>query len=440
MFTPVNALQPGVALTATSPTRGRYNVVALGVTFGMVTYLDRVCISKMAPNIMADLSLSKVQMGCVFSSFALSYALFALPMARWADRVGVRILLTLIVSLWSIFTIGTAITRGFISLIVVRFLFGAGESGAWPCITKSFARWIPCEERGRVQGVFFTGAHLTGGLTPLLVVWLSDFMSWRSIFVVFGLIGFVWSVIWYSCYQDSPAKHGRVNQAELELINAGREKETDPEPSGRAYWVKLLKSRNVLALCVMYFPNSFVFYFCITWLPTYLKEQYNFTGATLGFFAGLPLLLSIFGDLCGGILTDRVTARFGLRMGRCGVGALFYLIAGLGLLAVPSCANAILAAILIAAAVAASMCALAAAWSTCIDISGNSAATVSATMNTSGQIGSFFCPLIVAYCLKCFGNQWNIPICLMGFLFLVGTVCWLVIDPRKPVFGQNSNL
>jgi MFS family permease len=154
----------------------------------------------------------------------------------------------------------------------------------------------------------------------------------------------------------------------------------------------------------------------------------------------LPLLLSIFGDLCGGILTDRVTARFGLRTGRCGVGGVAYLIAALGLLTVPFCANPILAAILIAVAVAASMCTLAAAWSTCIDIAGNNAATVSATMNTAGQIGSFFCPLIVAYSLKWFQNHWNIPIFLMGFLFLLGAVCWCLIDPRKTVFGQQPNL
>ena len=422
------------------PTRVRYKVVSLAILLGMVTYLDRVCISKLAPNIMSDLGLDKVQMGFVFSAFAFSYALFALPAARWADRLGTRLLLAAIVCWWSLFTVGTAAVWGFASLLVVRFLFGAGEAGAWPCITKSFSRWIPRSERGTVQGIFFTGAHLSGGLTPLLVVWLAGFMSWRAIFVTFGLLGFFWVSAWYLWYRDHPSQHREVNPAELELITAEHYRKPAAEPGGWSYWSKLLRSRNMLALCLMYFPNSFVMYFCITWLPTYLKEKHGLDAAALGFLAGLPLILSVVGDLCGGVVTDRVTARFGLRAGRCGVGAAAYLLAALGLLAVPFCAQPMLAAVLIAVAVAASMFTLGAAWGTCIDISGNNAATVSAVMNTAGQIGSLLCPLIVAYSLKWFGNNWDISIYLMGGLFLVGAFCWWLIDPRRPIFQAEPCL
>jgi MFS family permease len=421
----------------------RYQVVTLTVLLGMVTYLDRVCISKLAPNIMADLSLSKIQMGYVFSAFALSYALFALPAARWADKVGTRLLLTLIVLWWSAFTIGTAAVTGLISLLAVRFLFGAGEAGAWPCVTKSFSHWIPRGERGTVQGIFFTGAHLTGGVTPLLVVWLSGLISWRTIFVIFGSLGFCWAAVWFFWFHDRPASHPAINRAEQDLIAAGQTigvtgSRARRQVEGVGYWVKLLTHRNILALCLLYFPNSFVFYFCITWLPTYLKEKYNFDAVHLGFLAGLPLILSVFGDLAGGVVTDRVTARFGLRAGRCGVGGAAYFLAGVALLSVPFCPP-VMAAILIAVGVAASMFTLAAAWSTCIDIGGDSAATVSALMNTAGQVGSFLCPLIVAYSLKWFGNNWDISIYLMGFMFLLGVVWWAMVDPRKHVFEVEES-
>lgn len=421
------------AAPAEQPTRVRYKVVAMAVLLGMVTYLDRVCISKLAPDLMRDLGLDKVQMGYVFSAFALSYALFALPAARWADRAGTRFLLTAIVLWWSAFTMGTACAWGFISLLVIRFLFGAGEAGAWPCITRTFSRWIPLKERGTVQGIFFTGAHLSGGLTPLLVVWLLGMMSWRAIFVLFGAVGFLWAIAWHRWFRNDPRQHAQVNRAELAVITAGQDQKTSAEGGDLVPWRNLLKSANVWALCLMYFPNSFAFYFCITWLPTYLKEKHSFDASALGFLAGLPLILSVLGDLLGGVVTDWLTARFGLRVGRCVLGAAAYLIAGVVLLAVPFCASSLLAAILIAVAVAAVMFTLAASWGTCIDIGGNSAGVVSAAMNTAGQVGSLLCPLIVAYTLKWFDSNWNIVLYLMGALFLVGTVCWGLINPRKRI-------
>ncbi len=406
----------------------------MAVLLGMVTYLDRVCISKLAPNIMADLSLSKVEMGYVFSTFALSYAIFGLPAARWADRLGTRLLLVLIVCWWSFFTMATAVVGGLASLLVVRFLFGAGEAGAFPCVTKSFSRWIPRRERGTAQGIFFAGAHLTGGLTPLLVVWLSGFMSWRAIFVMFGLTGFLWSVAWYFWYRENPAEHPAVNAAELSHITSEHEKNNAAVKKGWEYWARLLKDRNLLALCVISFCNTFAFYFCITWLPTYLEEKYHFNPAALGLLAGLPLILSVFCDLCGGVTSDWLTARFGWRIGRCGLGGVAYLLAAMAVLAVPSCPQPVLAAVLFALGVGAIMFTLGAAWGTCIEIAGESAATVSATMNTAGQVGSLICPLIVAYTLKWFTNDWNISIYLIGILLLVAAACWGLIDPRKRIF------
>jgi sugar phosphate permease len=131
----------------------------------MVTYLDRVCISKLAPDIMRDLGLTKVQMGWVFSAFALAYAAFEIPTAWWADRQGTRRVLTRIVVWWSSFTIATAGAFNYASLLALRFLFGVGEAGAWPGVARTFSRWIPRRERGTIQGIFFIGAHLAGGVT-----------------------------------------------------------------------------------------------------------------------------------------------------------------------------------------------------------------------------------------------------------------------------------
>ena len=414
------------------PSRTRFKVMGLMMAFGMITYLDRACISTLAPTITAEFALTKVQMGYVFSAFALAYAAFELPTAWLIDRRGPRVMVTRIVIWWSAFTMATGAALGYASLLATRFLFGVGEAGAWPGVARTFSRWIPRSERGRVQGTFFAGSHFASGMTPFLVAALLHFLPWRAIFVCFGLLGLVWAAIWRTWFRDDPSEHASVNAAELAHIVAGRDAPA-PHPHGWAFWRGVLGNRSMLALCVMYFPNSFVFYFCITWLPTYLSEQHHFAASQLSFFAGLPLLLSVPADLFGGVTTDWITARFGLRAGRCGVGGVAYLVAGIALLVAPLAPQPMLAASLIALATAASMFSLAAAWGTCIELGRENAAVVGATMNTAGQIGALLCPLIVAYALKWYGS-WNISLYLMGGLFLIGAAAWAVIRPHERIF------
>ena len=414
------------------PTRTRYRVVGFTIVLAMVTYLDRACIATLAPQIMSDLALSKGQMSWVYSAFAFAYAGFEIPTAWWADRQGTRRVLSRIVLWWSAFTVATAAAFNFLSLVVIRFLFGIGEAGAWPCVARTFSRWIPRAERGRVQGVFFSGAHLAGGVTPVIVLALMQVMNWRAVFVLFGLLGVVWVIAWHRWFRDEPDDHPGVNPAERQLIDSGRGR-AERSHGEREYWRRLLGHRNTLPLCLMYFPNSFAFYFCITWLPTYLKEKHGFDAVALGFFAGLPLVLAVVGDLFGGVVTDGVTRRFGLRSGRCGVGAVAYVLAGGSMIAAGIVQHPVLAATLFAVAVAMSMFILGAAWSTCLDIGGNHAGVVSAAMNTSGQIGSILSPLMVTQLLKALGD-WNAPLFVMGALFLLGAAAWLFIDPREPIF------
>jgi MFS family permease len=403
----------------------------------MITYLDRACIGKMAPEIMRDLELSTVQMSWVFSAFAFAYALFEIPTAWWADRIGTRIVLTRIVVWWSCFTMATAGAFNYASLLATRFLFGMGEAGAWPCVARTFSRWIPARERGTIKGVFFAGAYLSGGLTPPLVVLLLGFMHWRWIFVAFGLTGIVWAVAWYRWFRDEPAGHPAVNQAESNLILAERPAEVECE-AGWGFWRHMLRQRNVVGLCLMYVPNCVTFYFCITWLPTYLKERHGFDAAALGLVSGLPLLLSVGSQFLGGFFSDWITARFGLRAGRRAPGILGYALAAVAILSAAMATAPVTAAVLIALATASCMFTTASAWGTCVDIGREHSGVVSAVMNTAGQLGSILSPLAVGYSVKWFGN-WNLPLYLLGALFLIGAACWLVIDPRSPVFGETRS-
>lgn len=375
---------------------------------------------------MKDLQLTNVQMSFVFSAFTLAYAAFEIPTAWWGQRVGTRRVLTRIVLWWSAFTIATGLVRGYTSLLAVRFLFGAGEAGAWPNATRTFSRWIPLSERGKVQGVFFMGAHLAGGVTPALVTAMSLWLSWRQIFFVFGLIGIAWSVAWYTWFRDEPAEHRAVNAAERELIESGRD---DADGHDHGSW-RVLKQPSVLALCAAYFSNAYGFYFVITWLPSYLEQQRGFQKGTLSLFAGLPLLLSVIADLTGGMATDFLARRFGLRIGRVTIGVAAYAVAAVAMLAAAQESGAVLSAVLIAVAAAASMFPLAASWAACIDLGGSSSGVVSAAMNTTGQIGGVLSPIVLTLLVNRFEN-WSVPLYVMAALYAFSSVCWIFINPNR---------
>jgi MFS family permease len=291
---------------------------------------------------------------------------------------------------------------------------------------------VPARERGRVQGIFFAGAHLSGGLTPLLAIYLNGLLGWRAVFVVFGLVGFVWAGAWYAWFRDDPADHPSVNAAELGEIVEGRRPAT-AHAAPWAYWHRLLTHRNTWPLCLMYLGNSYAFYFCITWLPTYLQERHGVTGGRLGLYAGLPLTLSVIGDLLGGVTTDWLSRRYGLRIGRCALGAAAYALAAGAMFAATGAGTPITAIFAMSLAVAAVMFTLGAAWGTCLDIGGRSAGVLGAVMNTAGNTGAIFSPIVAVYAKNHFGG-WDAPLVVIAVLFLLGAVCWGLIDPRERVF------
>jgi ACS family glucarate transporter-like MFS transporter len=416
--------------------RVRHRVLALAVLLAAITYLDRVCISLTAPAMMRDLGLSKLQMSLVFSAFTLAYAIFEIPTGWWGDKVGTRKVLTRIVVWWSSFTIATAAAFNYASLLIIRFLFGAGEAGAWPNAARTFSRWFPVTERGTAQGIFFMGAHLGGAVTPILVTSMLAVMPWRAVFVIFGMIGFVWAWGWHRWFRDNPELHPEVSPRELEHIRHGRGA-LDSHHLDAAGWRRILTNRSLLALCAAYFTQGYSFYFFITWLPTYLENARGFTATRLGIFAGLPLLMSVLADFLGGITTDRMTKRYGLRIGRCGVGGVSLLLASVLLIAGTATDHAILGVVQISLALAFSNFLLGASWGACVDISGSHAGVASACMNTAGQVGGFLSPIVTALFVEQYGN-WSAPLYLCGALYFVGALCWWFIDPSKPILSKPA--
>jgi MFS family permease len=411
----------------------RYKVVAFTMALAALTYLDRVSIAIVAPSIMRDLKLTNIQMSYAFSAFTLAYAIFEIPTAWWADRAGSRRVLTRIVLWWSAFTMATAGAFTYAALLIIRFLFGVGEAGAWPNAARVFARWIPARERGRVQGVFFAGAHLSGGLTPILVAYLATFLPWRAIFLLLGCVGLVWAAAWYAWFRDEPRDHPSVPEEERDLIESTRGL---PLAHG-GDWGEVFRTRSLIPLCLQYVANTYGFYFFITWLPTYLFKSRGLVKSELAIFAGMPLILSAIADIGGGVASDAMSRRFGLRVGRCGVSAVAYTVAGIAMLSGTLASDGRWAGTLIAVGGAASMFSLAPAWATAIELGGRNSAVLSATMNTAGQIGGILSPIVLAYIVDRFGN-WSMPLHILSALYFVAAICWMLIHPERSHAGVTA--
>ena len=270
-------------------------MVAFTLALVAVAYLDRVCIASAIPAIKADLGLSDGEVGVVFSAFTLAYALFEVPSGWLADRFGARGTLTRIVVWWSLMTAATGLAVGFTSLVAVRFLFGAGEAGAFPATARAYARWLPERERGRAFGLAIMTGALGGALTQPLVVALLAIIGWRHAFAIFGSVGIAWAAAWWLWFRDDPAEHPAMNEAELRTILAGRPAHHD---AGHLPWAEIARNPSLAALCAMYFGVIYGWYFYLTWLPTYLLRARGFDLRHMGLLAALPLV-----GIAAGVLT-----------------------------------------------------------------------------------------------------------------------------------------
>jgi len=420
-----------------APTRVRARVLGFAFALAVVTYLDRICISAAAPYIMRDLGLTVLQMSVVFSAFTLSYSLFEVPSGWLGDVRGPRRVLTRIVVWWSGFTMLTAAARGYQSLVAIRFLFGAGEAGAFPNVARSFSRWFPLRERGRANGVMFLGSRVGGMLSAPVALIIVARWGWRASFVVFGAIGGVWAAAWYAWYRDAPDEHPDVNAEELAWIRQDRGHDADARGGDRALahetpWRALLASRNLYAICGMYFAFGYGLYFYFTWLPTYLISVLGFSVLGGGLFASLPFLLAGIADVAGGWLSDRLARAHGLRVGRCYLGCAAFTTCAALVFASTLALPAIAKAVLLAFALASADLALGACWAVPIDVAPDHAGVVSGCMNTLGNLGGLLGPLVVGIAVDRW-HSWTFPFYVTAAIYASGALAWLAIDPTRPI-------
>lgn len=413
--------------------RARAGVLTFAFLLAVITYLDRVCISAAAPFITRDLHLTTLQMGKVFSAFALAYSLFEIPSGWLGDVSGPRRVLMRIVLWWSGFTMLTGAALGFPSLVTTRFLFGAGEAGAFPNMSRGLSRWFPIAERGKANGVMFFGSRVGGMLSVPIAFVLIGRWGWRASFVIVGSFGLVWAAAWYVWYRDRPAEHPSVSAGELAWI----EQDGHPSGDGRTTpWRELARSRNLYAICAMYFTYGYGLYFYFTWLPTYLIEVLGFSMLSGGLFAALPFLCAGIANLAGGWLTDVLARERGLRAARCGLGFSAFFTGALLTFAATLAPQPIAKAVLLALALGSVDLALGACWAVCLDIGRDHAGVVTGCMNTFSNLGGLLTPIVVAYAVDRW-QSWTFPFYVTAIVYATGAFIWLTIDPNQPISSES---
>jgi MFS transporter, ACS family, glucarate transporter len=404
------------------------------VLVGVITFLDRINISVAGATIMQDLGLSRKQWGWVLSAFILSYGLMQVPLGVLGDKKGHRKVLASIVLWWSLFTALTGMAGGFVMLIAVRFLFGIGEAGSYPCMTGVIGKWFSRSETGKAQGAIWAASRLGGALTPFVVIPVIALLGWRMAFYILGGLGLLWSIAWYFFYRDQPSKMKGILPAELENLPVSDK----PVEKLVIPWKIILTRSQFWLLLAMYFFYAWGSWFFFSWFPTFMELGRGFSKGQLTYVLAVPFLMSMIGNIAGGYLSDKFSVKYGLRTGRrlLGTGALA--VSALCMFLAGFIPGKLQVFIFLSLCFGVIDLMLPSAWAICTDIGRKFAGAVSGAMNTAGNIGGFICAFVFGYVVDATGN-YNMPLFVIAAMLLISSFLFFKLDPSKPL-TEDSNI
>lgn len=400
------------------PTHARYWVVAFALSLAMIMYIQRVAISAAIVPIAADLHLNKAETGVVLGAFGLSYALFEIPMGLLGDKLGVRWVLTQVVLLWSVFTALTGAAWNLTSLWVIRFLFGAGEAGCFPNLTRMLSAWLPLSERVKAQAVMWAFGRWGGALAPPVAIAVISMFGWRLGFVALAMFGVVWVALFLPWFRNDPAQHKSVNQAELALLESGRDLVLHERGVS---WYRLLLQKDIFFLGLQYFGFSYTWYFYVTWLPTWLHEARGLSLTQVGLYATWPLAAGGCGSIVSGFLPLSIPRKWVAIGGFFTTAILIFII--------PSVSSVPGAMALMAVASFSSDLTMPISWNTCVEIGKEYTATVSSTMNMLGNFAGFVAPVVFGFILQYTHANYAIVMYTMAVAAIVSGACWFFLEP-----------
>ena len=407
----------------------------------LITFIDRTNISVAAPEIAREFSFSKTQLGTIFAAFGFAYALGQIPGGWFSDTYGARKVLTIVVLFWSLMTMVTAHAVGFVSMVVIRFVFGIGEASAWPAATRSMQYWFPKSERGLVNGVTHSCGQFATTLVPIVAVAIMTMWGWRAVFYVFGAVGIVWAIVWYFVNRDRPEECRAVNAAEIAYIEdrtvVGEAKAEAPAAEKKIPWFLILTSKNMWFIALAYCGYTYGSYFFWYWMPTYLMEFHHISLMKMGALAPLPLFAGALGVLTGGVATDFVYKRTKtLKWSRRAVCIASML--GASALMLPSAfsGDPVLTVIFLALCNFLISMSLAPSWAAAMDVAGGFSGSVSSVMNMVGQAAGSVSAIIFGALVE--HVSWLAPFYVISGVMLGSALLWaFLINPERLVTDRS---
>jgi ACS family glucarate transporter-like MFS transporter len=430
--------------------RVRFFLAFLLFALSGISFLDRTNISIAGIQIGEEFGLGNQRLGWIFSAFLIGYAGFQVPAGWLAARYGPRKMLTLSTLWWGVSTalvavLPSSLPNAIFLLIMIRLMLGAGESVMYPAANQFVARWIPVRERGLINGLIFAGVGAGSGLTPPMLNWIISHDGWRGAFYFSSLLGIAVGILWWVTARDTPAEQPNISGLELGEIESGLrvvrvpngEFQDESRHRAEINWRKLLGRRDLPALMLGYFCFGYVSWIYFSWFFLYMAQVRGFELKASAQISMLPFLSMTFCCLAGGALSDWLTQKGGLRIGRCWTATGALLLTGTFLLLGSRAQSPLNAGLILACGAGALYISQSSFWSVAIDIADQSSGVFSSMVNMGGQIGGAVTASLTPWIAQHFG--WTASFAVAAAVAALGGLCWLFVHPEQPlIFAPKS--
>lgn len=414
----------------------RYRALAWLTAAAGLAYLCRNSIGVAESAIREELGLTLEQSGWFMGAFFWSYAIFQVPSGWFSERFGTRIALSIFTLVSSAAMLGTGLAPVFWLLVLAQLAMGVAQAGLLPSTVNSIGHWMPLAHRSIACGILGAGMQVgaiaASGITGAM---MAPF-GWRFVFLAFAIPGILWTIGFFARFRDDPAEVLPPDSSELALIRAGRSVDVSNlqnETGELGELLAIARSPTMWWLCGQQICRSAGIMFFASWFPTFLQKTRGVSVEKSGYMQGVVAGGPLLGCICGGLLTDWIWRRTGsLRTSRGGVGAASLGICSITMLCAWSVESTGVAVFLLSIAAFCAACAGPCAFATTIDIGGPRVPQVAGMMNMTGNFAAGACPVLVGRLFQ-FTENWNLILLLFAGVFLLGSICWLFVNPQRSI-------